>query len=142
VIGWINLILAGLGYCQLAVNVVGYYSLPKSFIDEYGPFMRGRFPAMSMVAAFLLAGLAIAGFMLLRKKKHAIEFCSAFFLLEIIVITIACARWRPFFVVSPLVIWVGLMNGAIALQIVTLYPVLALVTLHLKRSTKVVLAQR
>ncbi|HXX18652.1 MAG TPA: hypothetical protein VEJ46_04560 [Candidatus Acidoferrum sp.] len=130
IVGWINLILAASGYCQLLVNVVGYYGLPASFIDEYGPFMRGRFPAMSILSAILLALLAVSGFLLLRRLKGAILFGKAVFVMEIIAIAIICARWN--FAVSFLslpTIAAGLMNGAIAIQIVTLYPIVGLIVL-------------
>jgi hypothetical protein len=133
VIGWINLVLAGLGYCQLAVNVVGYRSLPASFIDEYGPFMRGRFPAMSILSAILLVLLAVSGFLLLKSEKRAIQFSNAVFAIEVVAIAVFCARWTfPLSFLAPPVIAAGMMNGAIALQIVTLYPIVGLILLNLR----------
>jgi hypothetical protein len=132
VIGWINLILAGFGYCQLLFNVIGYHGLPASFIDEYGPFMRGRFPMMSIMTAILLALLATSGFLLVRSVKHSVELSNVVFVVEIAAIAIFCARWD--FSVSFLslpVIASGLMNCAIALQILTLYPIVGLVVLNL-----------
>jgi hypothetical protein len=131
-IGWINLTLAALGYCQLLVNVVGYRALPANFVDEYGTFMRGRFAAMSIMSAILLALLATAGFLLLRRVRRAPGFTAAVFITEILAFAIFCARWTfGLSFLSPSVIATGLMNGAIALQIVTLYPIVGLILLNL-----------
>jgi hypothetical protein len=132
-IGWVNLVLAALGYCQLLLNVIGYHGLPASFIDEYGPFMRGRLPTMSIMSAILLALLAASGFLLVRGVKHSVELSNAAFVVEIVAMAIFCARWN--FSISFLslpVIASGLMNGAIALQIITLYPIVALIVLNLR----------
>jgi hypothetical protein len=132
VIGWINLTLAVLGYSQLLVNVIGYRALPADFIDEYGPFMRGRFAAMSIISAILLALLATAGFVLLRRVKRASGFATAVFIIEILALAMFCARWTfGLSFLSPAVIASGMMNGAIALQIVTLYPFVGLIVLNL-----------
>jgi hypothetical protein len=133
IVSWINLTLAALGYCQLLVNVVGYRMLPAIFIDEYGPFMRGRFGTMSILSGTLLALLAFSGFLLLQRSKGAIVVANAVFSIEIVAIATFCARWTfGLSVLSPPVIASGLMNGAIALQIVTLYPIIGLILLNLR----------
>ena len=135
VIGWINLTLAALGYCQLLVNIVGYRGLPASFVDEYGPFMRGRFATMSIMSAILLTLLATTGFLLLRRIRRAAGFATAGFIIEVLAIAIFCARWSfGLSFLSPPVIATGLMNGAIALQIVTLYPIVGLILLNFPES--------
>lgn len=135
VIGTINLVLAGLGGCQLLVNTVGYYNLPSSFTDEYGSFMKGRFPEMVVISAILLPLLALSGIVLLRKSKHSLALSNAFFVLDTLLIIAFLLRWHmPFLPFSPLMIATGLTNGAVALQIVTLYPIISLI--YLNRSPK------
>jgi hypothetical protein len=131
VIGIINSILAGLGAVQLLINIAGYYNLPSSFIGEYGSFMKDRFPEMVIISAILLPLLALSGILLLRGSKYSIALSNAFFVFETVVVIACIVRWKmPFLPFSPLMIAVGLMNGAIALQIVTLYPVIALIFLN------------
>ncbi|MBZ5702794.1 MAG: hypothetical protein LAN84_13225 [Acidobacteriia bacterium] len=134
VLGIANLVLAGLGLTQLVVTVVGYYGLPASFIDEYAPFARHRFPAMSIAATLLLLPLAYAGIQLLRRKRHAIAFCGVLFVVETIYFAVLLSTWSlGLCPLSPLVILAGLMNGGLALQIVTAYPIIGLVLLSRAR---------
>jgi hypothetical protein len=108
--------------------------LPSSFIDEYAPYMRVRFPTMVITSVVLLPLLGLTGCMLLRKSKFAVQVSTATFALEIVVITALLIRWSmPFLPVSLSMIEIGLMNGAIALQVITLYPILGLIVLHYRR---------
>src|SRR6202041_240576 len=116
-VGLMNLAIAIPGLLQLILNVVGYYKIPPSFTDEYGPFMRHRFPAMSVATALLLPSLAILGILLLRGIKQAPALCSAFFAIEAVYFVIFLARWNMgLSPLNPVVIALGLTNAGIAIQ--------------------------
>jgi len=131
-IGWINLVIAGLGLLQLAMNVIGYSALGHEFVEKYGPFMveNHRFARMSFTAIILLLPLGVAGCLLLLKIRHATTFTIVFFVLDIAVLAWTLSTWSmPFLFIDPTMIAIGLMNGGLALQIVTGYPLIALILL-------------
>jgi hypothetical protein len=132
VIGRINLLVASLGLLQLAINVIGYSFLGQAFVEQYGPFMtdRHRFARMSVVTVILLLPLGLLGVQLVRRKAHAAALTKGFFMFDIVaLIWIVCTWSMPFLPISPVVIATGLMNGGIALQIVTAYPLIGLILL-------------
>lgn len=134
ILGAVNLLISGVGLIQLVVNVVAYHGLPPWFIDEYGPFMRQRFPAMATASALLLGPLAYTGIQLVRRKRHAVLLCNVVFLAEITYFVFLWRTWSlGLSLFSPIVIIAGLMNIGLALQIVTAYPIIGLILLGVSR---------
>lgn len=126
----LNLAFASLGFIQLAFNVLGYSGIPASFIDEYGPFMKVRFPVTCATTGLLLGAMAYAGIRLSRRDRSSINLCRGVFVAEILFFAIFFWSWSlPFSPLRPVSIAAGLMNGALAVQLVTAYPVVGLVLL-------------
>ncbi len=136
IIGTANVVIAAIGLTQLFVNVVGYVLLPASFIDQYGPFMRPRFLAMSIATGLLLVPLAYLGIQLFRRRRNAIMLCNILFTIEIVYFLVFWRTWglgfSPF---TPQVILSGLFNAGLALQVVTAYPVIGLILLNANKMT-------
>ncbi len=131
-IGIINALVASLGLIGLLINVLGYYGLPRSFIETYASFMSRDFASTSIVSALLLLALGFAGIQLMRHAGHAILISQALFVIEILYFVILLVRWKlPWTLmtcpVSPFIVATGLVNVGLALQLVTGYPVWALV---------------
>ena len=133
IIGVINVVLASAGFFALLWNVVGFYALPASFIDTYGPFMRRGFVSMCIASSILLPILGYTGIQLLRSKCHAIILCEFLFVSEIIYFSVLMVTWQlPWALtslVSPVIVGPGLVNLGLALQIASGYPIWGLILL-------------
>jgi hypothetical protein len=130
VLGYLNLIFAGLGLLALLINTVGYHGLPASFIQEEAPFMSRAFPPMAIATLVLLTSLGYSGILLLKRSRPAFALCALVFFLEIVCLGWFLSKWQfPFSPISPVAIAPGLMNLGLALQIVTAYPIIGLVLL-------------
>jgi hypothetical protein len=132
IVGAGNLICASIGLIQLSLNVVGYVRLPSAFISQYGPFMRHRFPAMSVATILFLVPLAYAGIGLLRCAHRMVRLSNIIFGAELIFFILLLGTWN--FALSPfsgLVVRLGLLNGGFMLQIITAYPIAGLILLNL-----------
>jgi hypothetical protein len=135
-IGGLNLLIAALGLIQLVFNVIGYFGLGQPFLNVYAPFMTysHRFSVMSIVTAALLVPLGLLGIQLRRGRPGALTLAIIFFVTEIVCLAAILATWNlGVSWLSPFVIASGLMNGGLALQIVTAYPLLALLLLIRER---------
>ncbi|HTZ32820.1 MAG TPA: hypothetical protein VMH31_10200 [Methylomirabilota bacterium] len=136
-IGWINVMVASVGLLQLAINVMGYSTLGQDFMAQYAPFMtdRHRFARMSITTLFLLLPLGVVGVQLVRRKAGAAALAMGLFIVEILVLSWLLWAWGvPSLQVAPLTLATGLMNGGIAFQIVTAYPVVGLILLWKSRN--------
>lgn len=133
IVGASNVIIAGIGLAQLCLNVVGYLLLPASFINKYGPFMRFRFPAMSVATVLLLVPLAYGGIQLLRHNGHSTVVSNTVFAAEIVYFIVFLSTWSG--ALSPFklaLILPGLFNAGLALQLATAYPVFGLILLNIQ----------
>jgi hypothetical protein len=132
VIGWINVLVSAFGLTQLAFNVIGYRALPQSFIDEHAYFIdRNLLVKMCHMSIILLPAIGVLGIRLLRGSRFAAELSIVFFVIETVwFLMLLSTRALPNISMWPLVMMPGLINGAIAFQIITAYPVLASVLLY------------
>jgi hypothetical protein len=134
-IGILNLTFAAFGLFQLILNLIGIHFLGPDFIREHAPYMtdRHRFFIMSGLTVGLLLPLGLCGIQLLRRKPHAVALCMILFVVEIVTFLGILWTWDLPFLDSPvlfaLLIAVGVMNGGIAIQILTAYPLVGLILL-------------
>jgi hypothetical protein len=137
VFGVANIGLALVGLGQLMWNYLGYKSLPSDFLKNYGQFMQPSFSMMIYLSLFTLIPLGLLGIGLLKGRRNTAVFCNILYLMEIILFLLLLLRWNmavsPF---SPTAVALGLMNIGIALQIVTLYPVIAIIFLNYNKMSK------
>lgn len=132
-VGIANLAIAAIGLIALIENVNAFHIFSEWFISEYGPSI-GKFHRLSEASALLLVLLAYSGVQLLRRIRHAMALCNVLFVAEIAYFLILWLTWTlPFRPLSPIAVVTGLMNAGIALQIVTVYPVIGLILLSRAR---------
>jgi hypothetical protein len=133
VLGWINLTLATMGLVQLLMNIVGVRILGDGFIAEYGGGVRNFYhglAVMSVATFILLVPLGLLGILLVRGNARAPTLSKVFFIVETASFVWILWTWNmPFSHVLLSTIIFGLMNAGVGLQIVTAYPLIALILL-------------
>lgn len=134
IVGALNLFLSIVGLGALAFQTWAFSLFPPEVVGEKGTSFPVAFRTMQWGALLLLIPLAYAGVQLLRLRVKAIALCNAIFIAEIVYIG---ALWvaRPWIFTPSLALAVrsGLLNISFALQIITAYPVLALISLRIAR---------
>ena len=131
IVGIANLLFAIIGLAQLLLNIIGYVRLPVSFLDQYGSFTRGRFNFMAIATIVLLVPLACAGVGLLRCKRNSVVLSNIVFGVELLFFVGLFLTWNfALGPLSPSVISLGLFNIGLALQVVTIFPIVGLLVLN------------
>jgi hypothetical protein len=130
ILGILNLLFAAVGLVALLINFLGFHNLPSSFTGE-SPFLYRTLYPMSAASLILLVCLGYSGFQLLRGGRFASIICGVVFSAEIVFFVAYSVFWRlPFSPISVVAVAAGLTNLGLALQIVTGYPVVGLISLR------------
>lgn len=129
--GFVNIGIAGLGLLALLLNAVGYYYLPSNFVQE-SPFIVHAFHSMLLVSLLLLIPLLYGGIALVRGQRYSLLFCNLLYLLEIVFFSAFLYAWRlPISPLSITAIRAGFLNLGLAIQVISGYPLIAILVLNL-----------
>lgn len=144
--GWLPKILKLFGMANLAFGAIGIIGIVVGALSIFTvqarmpaspPYVREMFVVMSAVNLAFLVTLVIAGIGLLRLQTGAVTICNFIFVAEVLYFCGVGLLWGPTGMQRPLALSIGAATGignlGIAPQILTGYPLIALVALNLVR---------
>ena len=136
---WPGGVLVGFGIANMLYALVGLYcAIPGLLVfytrlepDPQAPYIAQAFLTMTSINIVFLVCLVVTGLYLIRRTFRVILFCNVLFALEIVYFFGISMLWLHPHLGPSIGAATGIGNMGIALQIMTGYPIIALIVLNI-----------